>query len=151
MDNFHISLTRTVILKHHWIELFIKSVREKLSSFRRFVIVFDSLKVYCNEERTRTFLAIRIGSGYDTLTKLIESLDNCLAEFHLPPFYTEPSFHMSVAWCVGDYEREVNEVLPNLNTIFQQLFLNQVQSNWYNHVTYIGCKCGNKKFTFNLT
>ncbi|KAK5642704.1 hypothetical protein RI129_008871 [Pyrocoelia pectoralis] len=150
MNNFHISLTRTVILKHHWIELFIKSVREKLSSFRKFVVIFDSLKVYCNEERTRTFLAIRIRSGYDTLIRLVENLDNCLAEFQLPPFYKDPSFHMSIASCVGDFEKEVAEMLPNLNATIQKICINQSQNNWYNYVTHIECKCGNKLFTFNM-
>lgn len=51
------------------------------------MILFDSFKVYCNEERTRTFLGLQIKTGYDSLLKLVEVLDKCLAEFTLSPFY----------------------------------------------------------------
>lgn len=51
------------------------------------MILFDNFKVYCNEERTRTFLGLQIKTGYDSLIKLVEVLNKCLAEFTLPPFY----------------------------------------------------------------
>lgn len=34
-DDFHISLTRTVVLRHHWIELFVQSVKDRLFSVKR--------------------------------------------------------------------------------------------------------------------
>lgn len=34
-DNFHISLTKTVVLRHHWIEPFVESVKERISCVRR--------------------------------------------------------------------------------------------------------------------
>lgn len=35
-DDFHISLTRTVILRHHWIEGFVASLRNQLIDLTRF-------------------------------------------------------------------------------------------------------------------
>lgn len=35
VDHLHISLTRTVILRHHWIESFIDLIRQNLSSVKR--------------------------------------------------------------------------------------------------------------------
>lgn len=43
--------------------------------------------MYCNEERTRTFISIRAVTGYDSLIKTVELLDQCLEEFRLPVFY----------------------------------------------------------------
>ncbi|KAK4877003.1 hypothetical protein RN001_009509 [Aquatica leii] len=130
VNHFHISLTRTVVLKHHWIESFMKSVRERLSLIRKFVIVFDTLKVYCNEERTRTFIALRISSGYDTLIKIIDNLDQCLADFKLQSFYKDPSFHISLASCIGDHEDEIKTILPRLNETIQEKFMNNSQNSW---------------------
>lgn len=53
----------------------------------RFFIVLDNLKVYCNEDRTRTFIGIQAVTGYDTLIKCVQIMDQCLEEFRLPAFY----------------------------------------------------------------
>lgn len=87
VDDFHISLTKTFILRHHWISSFVDTVRKKLETFKHFIIMFDSLKVYCNENRTRTFVGMRIKTGYDTLVGVVKVLDSCLEEFELPVFY----------------------------------------------------------------
>ena len=34
-EEFHISLTRTVVLKHHWIQEFVQSVRQAMESYGR--------------------------------------------------------------------------------------------------------------------
>ncbi|CAG9770916.1 unnamed protein product [Ceutorhynchus assimilis] len=150
-DDFHISLTKTVILKYHWISAFVKSLQENLKHFRKFFILFDSVKVYCNEERTRTFLGIQIRSGRDTLVKMVETLDICLKEYDLPTFYKDPSFHMSIAWCVGDVEKELQNYLPQINDKLEQLMEIHSQDNWYIYVDYLLCKTGNKYFQFVLS
>ena len=33
-EDFHISLTRTVVLRHHWIESFVASVRKQLEDMK---------------------------------------------------------------------------------------------------------------------
>lgn len=52
-----------------------------------FVTVFDRLNVYCNEEKTRTFVGLDIKSGHSTLLLLIKQLDISLDEFRLSPYY----------------------------------------------------------------
>lgn len=49
--------------------------------------MFDSLNVYCNEERTRTFIGVEIKTGYDSLFNLVKIFNGCLTEFRLPEFY----------------------------------------------------------------
>ncbi|XP_028131639.1 U6 snRNA phosphodiesterase 1 isoform X1 [Diabrotica virgifera virgifera] len=151
VDDFHISLTKTVILKHHWINSFVDGVRLKTNYLKRFMILFDSLKVYCNEERTRTFIGLQTKTGYDSLIKLVDILNICLSEFKLPSFYNDPSFHMSIIWCVGDYEEELNRILPQLNSKLHDLMDTSNQENWYIYVQFIMCKTGNKHFKFDLT
>lgn len=34
VDDYHISLTKTLILRHHWIDSFVDTVRKKLQFFR---------------------------------------------------------------------------------------------------------------------
>jgi len=43
--------------------------------------------VYCNEERTRTFLGIHCRNDDGTLQRFAAALDNLLAEYELPSFY----------------------------------------------------------------
>ncbi|CAG9864653.1 unnamed protein product [Phyllotreta striolata] len=150
VDDFHISLTKTVILRHHWINPFVDSVKLRTKYLNKFMILFNDLKIYCNEERTRTFIGLRIQTGYDSLKSLVDILDVCLGEFSLPAFYEDPSFHMSIVWCAGDLENELKEILPEFSNRFQELMDSYSQDNWYMYVSYLLCKSGNKHFKFGL-
>ncbi|KAJ8975046.1 hypothetical protein NQ317_010558 [Molorchus minor] len=151
VDDFHISLTKTVILRYHWIDTFVNSIKSITSCFRKFMILFNGIKIYCNEERTRTFIGLQTRTGYDSLLKIAEELNRSLGEFGLPPFYKDPSFHMSIAWCVGDFEKELNLILPRLNHQLEELMESYPQDNWYIYCEYLMCKTGNKYFQFYLT
>lgn len=108
--------------------------------------------------------------GYESLLKIVENLNLSLQEFNLATFYEvsktlkswhfslyctglfqNPSFHMSIAWSVGDHEEELRKILPNLNQELQSFIQDQMETVWYYYVTYIHCKCGNKLFTFALS
>lgn len=86
-QQFHLSLTRTLILKFHWIESFVDSVKELCRDTDRFFIELRDVNVYCNDDRTRTFLAIRCAAQDKSLETLTQALDKVLAEYQLPPFY----------------------------------------------------------------
>lgn len=147
--DFHISLSRTVVLRHHWIDLFVKSVEENFKYFPRFQISFGSVKIYCNEERTRTFVGLEVSEGLDALKKSIGIVDKCLAEFKLPLYYKDPSFHLSIAWTVGDTEKKMLKLLPQLDNNFKQcVFANSMQ--WTFGVSQLMCKTGNKLYSFPL-
>ncbi|XP_056649064.1 U6 snRNA phosphodiesterase 1 isoform X2 [Diorhabda sublineata] len=151
VEEFHISLTKTVILKHHWITSFMESIKLRTNYFNKFMILFSILNIYCNEERTRTFVGLQIKSGYDSLIRLVDILNLCLEEFKLPPFYKDPSFHMSIVWCVGDHEEELNSLLSKLNSKLQDLMEAYSQDCWYIYVNTLMCKSGNKLFKFDLS
>ncbi|KAI4472058.1 hypothetical protein MML48_1g03947 [Holotrichia oblita] len=151
INDFHISLTKVVILRHHWITSFVTSIKENLTNINRFILMFDNLNVYCNEERTRTFIGLEIKTGYDSLLNLVGIFNRCLADFRLPEFYENPSFHMSIAWCVGDVEDIVKGILPDLNRHIIEMRDKFDDNNWYIVVNQLHCKIGNKLFTFDIS
>ncbi|KAM4572767.1 U6 snRNA phosphodiesterase 1 isoform 2-T2 [Odontesthes bonariensis] len=51
-EEFHLSLSQTVVLRHHWIQPFTQSLKASLARCKRFVCTAGSLRVYCNAERT---------------------------------------------------------------------------------------------------
>ncbi|XP_043497945.1 U6 snRNA phosphodiesterase [Polistes fuscatus] len=147
LDQFHLSLTRTLVLKYHWIESFVKSLKELCSVLVRFYIELMDIKVYCNEERTRTFLAINCSNTMLNFT--INIINNMLAEYQLPPYYEDPSNHISIFWWVGDKENCLNKVLPSIKSSFEQFYVNNTEDN-YVYVDELHCKIGNKLYTFPL-
>ncbi|XP_044748014.1 U6 snRNA phosphodiesterase [Coccinella septempunctata] len=150
VEDLHLSLSKTVILKYHWIHPFMNSIKERISHYRRFVLTIGNLKVYCNEEKTRTFIGLEVTSAHDTLHALIKELDICLSEFKLPPFYQDPSFHISILWCVGDLQSKLDSYLPHFNLMLNKVMTEYSEQIWYIPVNYLFCKTGNKKFQFPL-
>ncbi|NXX83477.1 USB1 phosphodiesterase, partial [Urocolius indicus] len=149
MEQFHLSLSQCVVLRYHWIQPFIRSLRERLAPFHRFFCVADQVKVYTNQNKTRTFIGLEVSSGHFQLLELVSEVDRVLEEFDLPKFYKEPSFHISLAWCVGDLSARLQgQCLQELQDIVDgfedSALLLRVQ--W----EQIHCKSGNKYFSFPL-
>ncbi|XP_070809253.1 U6 snRNA phosphodiesterase 1 isoform X5 [Pituophis catenifer annectens] len=101
-EEFHISLSQGVVLRHHWINSFVQSLKERLASCHRFIFRADQMKVYTNETKTRTFVGLEVSSGHSQMLELVSEVDEVMEEFNLMPFYKDPSFHLSLAWCVGN-------------------------------------------------
>ncbi|NWI67256.1 USB1 phosphodiesterase, partial [Todus mexicanus] len=149
MEEFHLSLSQCVVLRYHWIEPFVRSLKERLAAFHRFFCVADQVKVYSNESKTRTFIGLEISAGHFQLLELVSEVDRVLEEFDLPTFYKDPSFHISLAWCVGDLSgrlegqcvRELQDIVDGFE---DSALLLRVQ--WEE----IRCKSGNKYFSFPL-
>lgn len=89
IDESHLSLTRTVVLQHHWIDMFKSSIIEQLKYVRPTSIDLNSLGFYSNDEKTRTFIGLNISVQSDTLylNDLVRRMDVCLQDFNLPPYY----------------------------------------------------------------
>ncbi|XP_053809011.1 U6 snRNA phosphodiesterase 1 isoform X2 [Vidua chalybeata] len=185
MEEFHLSLSQCVVLRYHWIEPFVRSLRERLAAFHRiwhltrqvlafqdqaravpspkpwivllltwasgtgFFCVADQVKVYTNQNKTRTFIGLEVSAGHFQLLELVSEVDGVLEEFDLPTFYKDPSFHISLAWCVGDLSgrlegqclRELQDIVDGFE---ESAFLLRIQ--W----EQIRCKSGNKYFSFPL-
>lgn len=150
IDQMHLSLSKTFTIRHHNITPFVENLREQLGGHRRFRLEFSGLQVYMNEERTRTFLGVRVAEeSYGPLNDLVTSVDECLSEYKLPLYYTDRAFHVSILWCLGDREAEVRKQLPALTSVFERVYEEEycdisqlVKQLWF--------KCGNKMFHFDL-
>ncbi|XP_051884156.1 U6 snRNA phosphodiesterase 1 [Pristis pectinata] len=148
ITEFHISLSHTVVLRHHWINIFAESLKERMTFFDRFYCLSDKVKIYSNQEKTRTFLGLEVSAGSNYLLELVKEVDKSLEEFSLETYYKNPSFHISVAWCLGDATTELEkhqQELQNVVNRFEngarilQMYADQVR-----------CRTGNKIFSFPL-
>lgn len=147
-EEFHLSLSQTVVLRHHWIQPFTQSLRAGLAHCKRFACSAGRLKVYCNAEKTRTFLGMEVCTGHAQLLELVRAVDRAMTEFHLDTFYKDPSFHVSLAWCVGDVTEQMKECLQELQSRVDDheegAFLLALDC------AELRCRTGNKTFRFPL-
>ncbi|XP_064414516.1 U6 snRNA phosphodiesterase 1 [Latimeria chalumnae] len=149
VEEFHVSLSQTVALRYHWIEPFVQSLKERLAPFPRFYCTVERVKVYTNQEKTRTFLGLEVSTGHDQLLELVSEVDKTMEEFDLKTFYKNPSFHMSLAWCVGDSTQKLSgKCLQDLQDLVDGF--TDSASILRLHLDQIRCKSGNKVFSFPL-
>ncbi|XP_066289461.1 U6 snRNA phosphodiesterase 1-like [Branchiostoma lanceolatum] len=149
VEEYHISLSRTVPLTFHWIQPFIDSLRDTLRHTERFFCTFHGAKLYTNDEKTRSFLGLEVTGGHDHLLQLVQGVDSCLEEFRLQKYYKNPSFHMTVGWCVGDVHEGTQQFNQKL-----QASLSEAQEEFPSLggflVQEVKCKSGNRFFSFPL-
>nr|XP_048726678.1 U6 snRNA phosphodiesterase 1 isoform X2 [Caretta caretta] len=149
MEEFHVSLSQSVVLRYHWINPLVQSLKEHVASFYRFFCTASQVKVYTNQRKTRTFVGLEVSCGHSQLLELVSEVDKVMEEFDLPTFYKNPSFHISLAWCVGDLTDKLEgQCLQELQEIVDgfedSTFLLRFQ--W----DQIRCRSGNKFFSFPL-
>ncbi|XP_012215079.1 U6 snRNA phosphodiesterase 1 isoform X2 [Linepithema humile] len=113
------------------------------------LIYINYVKVYCNEEKTRTFLGIYCQDKDGTLKHLTKVLDGLLAEYQLPSFYKDTSYHISIFWCLGDQRAHLQKFLPFLTCNLNK-FLAENTEDSFIYVNEIQCKIGNKCYMFEL-
>jgi hypothetical protein len=61
----HISLSRTVYLKEHQLDPFVKSVRKLVLDIESFTLSFAQIAQLTNDEKTRSFVTLEVGNGYN--------------------------------------------------------------------------------------
>ncbi|OXU24656.1 hypothetical protein TSAR_000167 [Trichomalopsis sarcophagae] len=148
-QEFHVSLTRTLVLKFHWIDSFIEAVKSLTGSYQSFVLELGNLEIYSNEEKTRTFIGIKIQSANDSLQRLTGALDKLLDEYQLPSFYEDASYHISFLWFLGDQRKTLEALLPTFTSSFTD-FLDDHPEQRSMQVKKLKCKIGNKLYSLKL-
>jgi len=143
--NPHLSLSRVVSLRHHWLDPLMESLKQSLGMETRFHLSLDKLQVFVNDEGTRTFVGLTASAGWPQLTRISRRVDSCLAEYSLPHFYRPPTFHCSLAWCLGDRRAAIRACLQKLSLQLVDCLDDDVHL-----VRTVNCKAGNKQFKFNL-
>uniref|UniRef100_A0A182J6D5 U6 snRNA phosphodiesterase n=1 Tax=Anopheles atroparvus TaxID=41427 RepID=A0A182J6D5_ANOAO len=150
IDRMHLSLTKTFTIHHHNIASLVDNLQEMLAGRKNFRLEFDALDVYVNEERTRTFLGVRVAeASCDTLESFVTTLDECMLQYKLPTYYADRSFHVSILWCLDDRREEIRKHLQALTDVFELVY-EEEYSAMNNPVKKLWFKCGNKTFYFNL-
>jgi hypothetical protein len=94
-----------------------------------------------NEESTRTFITVAIPE-HKSLIDVVTCCDKTLLEFDKEVFYKPATFHISLAWVLGDQRDQID--IKNL-----QSCLEKIEESTF-HVDSICCKIGNKLYTSKL-
>ncbi|KAF9109893.1 nuclear protein localization protein 4 [Mortierella sp. AM989] len=100
-NELHISLTRPLYLQELHIGRFVSEVRDAFKSRKRFNVSFSGVQSFSNDEKTRSFLSLRVGSGHAEIESLVTEMDAIAERYSQPTFYEDPQFHASFAWAVG--------------------------------------------------
>ncbi|KAF8822674.1 hypothetical protein IE077_003143 [Cardiosporidium cionae] len=100
-ENIHLSLSRPLFLRHHFIDTFIHNLHAKIMHFHRFHLSFDTanIDVYANDTYDRFFagLCIEHAGTRHEIHSLIDAVDEVVFELGFPKYYTERQLHASFA------------------------------------------------------
>ncbi|KAE8910297.1 hypothetical protein PF005_g1390 [Phytophthora fragariae] len=101
-NGLHLSLSRPFVLTFDQIEGFVDSLRSALKWRQRFSVTLQGALVLVNDDRTRSFLSLRVSEGEQQLKQVLRCVDQCLARFELPTYYEDPIPHVSIASSMGE-------------------------------------------------
>jgi 2'-5' RNA ligase len=147
IEDPHVSVTRVVTLRHHWIDAFVSSAGKALSEMSAFSVFWTGFDVFVNEEGTRTFVGLGV-NGHQ-LTDVVKRFDSVLEQFRLPAFYSDPSFHVSLLWCLGDHGAALREQVDQLNQVLERLVSEEGFEDSMD-ICEFEAKIGNKLFRLPL-
>ncbi|XP_039736931.1 U6 snRNA phosphodiesterase 1 isoform X3 [Pteropus medius] len=148
MEAFHLSLSQSVVLRHHWIHPFVQALKDRMASCQRFCFTANQVKIYTNQEKTRTFVGLEVTSGHTQFLDLVSEVDRVMEEFDLATFYQDPSFHISLAWCVGDAQLQLEGPCLRELQIVDEFEDSEMLLRM--HAEQVRCKSGNKFFLMPL-
>ncbi|KAE8266568.1 hypothetical protein A4X09_0g5784 [Tilletia walkeri] len=94
----HISLTRPILVRPHEREDFRKLVQGALEDRQSFQIHFARLTTLTNDDSSRIFFVLEVGTGWEELHNLTTALNKPLhSAFRARSYYTEARYHASIA------------------------------------------------------
>ncbi len=144
ISNPHLSLSKVFTLQYHCISSFTTELKGSFDFEPFWLSLGPQIKLFVNEESTRTFLSIQVPET-KSLKASLESCDKTLAEFQKEPFYNPPEFHVSIAWILGNQKQAID--VKSVQKVFDTWAeLNEIAFK----VNKIQCKIGNKNFDFDL-
>jgi hypothetical protein len=65
IEEQHISLSRPIYLRKHQLDSFVAAIKNAMKDVQSFDLSFAQLAQLTNDEKTRSFLTLEIGSGYN--------------------------------------------------------------------------------------
>lgn len=150
MESTHVSLSRTFMLKHHWMEAMTSSLKNYLLTepMMSFTLRFSPEIMYLeNDEKTRHFACISVDeSSHLEVLSLIGKVDKCLKEFNLPCYYELPLLHSSILWKLEAFTlEEKSRISLEINKLYQR-----DAGAFQFEINHISFKTGNREFCFQL-
>ncbi|KAA1081451.1 poly(U)-specific 3'-to-5' RNA exonuclease, variant 3 [Puccinia graminis f. sp. tritici] len=114
-SSLHLSLSRPAFLKTNERDNFIEELKKVVKGIKLFEVYFSNFSTLVNDEGTRAFLALEVGSGHSLLCDLLKQIDKTLELFCQNKYYENPRFHVSIAWCLLEQQNQgtsTDEVIP---------------------------------------
>ncbi|KAF5390669.1 hypothetical protein D9757_002740 [Collybiopsis confluens] len=98
--DLHVSLSKPIFLRAHQRQDLKQAVRTLAQKCRSFKLSLTTFSILTNDEKTRTFLALDVGSGHHQLKSLSDDLSPFLSNLRQNEYYADPQFHVSIAWAL---------------------------------------------------
>ncbi|CAN0122973.1 unnamed protein product, partial [Hapterophycus canaliculatus] len=84
----HLSLSKTTVLRAHQVEPFVEGLKEVVKSSRSFAAsVVSGYDVLVNEDKTRSFVCLKVRGGREMILKLIAKVDPLMRKFKQAEYY----------------------------------------------------------------
>ncbi|KAG0236447.1 poly(U)-specific 3'-to-5' RNA exonuclease [Actinomortierella wolfii] len=138
----HISLTRLFRLPTLHVDRFKRDVRSVFEKRTKIKLSFSGLQCFSNDEQTRSFLTLRVGSGHAELESMMADMDQIAIKYGQPTFYDNPEFHASFAWALGGHtldqstvegilhQGNIGEIHKELDTDIRQCIVQAERVSW---------------------
>ena len=110
LKDCHLTISRTVPVRHYWMDTIFTMLKKKFGIKSKFFYSVTGLEVYTNDDVSRTFISLKVETN-SFLLDSVAVVDEIFKEFDLPFYYTEPSFHISIAWCLGNHKESLCKVV----------------------------------------
>ncbi|KAJ3083052.1 poly(U)-specific 3'-to-5' RNA exonuclease [Quaeritorhiza haematococci] len=147
----HLSLSRTIYLKVFHINRFVEMMEARFKNRTRFPLSFTKLQRYVNDDGTRSFLSLDVGTGVNELTDCLKDVDAVISEWNQRTFYEDPKFHISIAWALGSAGVSTS-LLELVQAEFDPALLSLcADPTNLIAVMNISCRIGNRLYKWNLS
>lgn len=147
---FHISLSRTGAIRHHWIPEITKTLAHQFLQMDGCSFEMNGVQLYVNDEKTRSFLGLTVSTYCDMLEKYVHAVDSCFEEYKLQKYYSPPSFHISIGWCLGDVSDKVTMERKEKMQKILLAALDEDPELGYFQTSMAQMKSGNKVFNLHF-
>ncbi|GLC59597.1 hypothetical protein PLESTB_001504400 [Pleodorina starrii] len=113
---YHISLSRTVPVRHPQIAPLTEQLAERLGAMGScFQVSLAGLRSFVNDEGSRSFVSVMATRGSEQICALIRQVDAAFGQHGLPAFHQVPLPHVSVGWLPGDQRTRIDQALRRLS------------------------------------
>lgn len=150
MDDYHISFSRTVTIRHHWIQDICDCLMKDFAPLEGCCCEIDGVEVLTNDEKTRSFLVLCVSPADDLLHQYVSVVDKCFEQYKLQKYYKPPAFHVSIGWCLGDVTDSINKKTNHKLKDILDRTLQESSDLKYFYIDKLYMKTGNKQFVFPL-